>query len=397
MKSVEIRAELVRALRLDAIGPDPGEPEENEALPQSPQEWYLTGFLVPYQAKAEDRQDPTSTEDVDEGGTPGGGDDPPDQDKPSARRAFLPSSLGLSVLVPAKARLVKATVTWGDYRLVKPEEEPSAQGEGEPNAAGTEGAGESVAPDGSERVGPGGGLPGAPLGGQPDVERGGQPSGPGAGQPRRRTYWQRTPRSVDAEVSLEAGTGVHGPSRRGRPAAGHVGPRGAGRRGHRQRGESPRAAGHARPRRVPREPPRAGRRRAEGGGDGLPGRARPAVRRGLRPSAQSQRPRLGGMGREGRRPAVPRLLRVGGRPQRGDAGGARPGRVVPRGDDDVGADSGGGEGRAPCAPGHRAVHGGPGGDGLRRRRAALGRRSGRAVPILDRGPALAGARFRSAG
>ena len=207
MNAVDVRAELVRALRLDAIGPDPGEPEENEALPQSPLEWYLTGFLVPYQAKAEDRQDPTSREDVDEGGTPGGGDDSPDQDKPSARRAFLLSSLGLSVLVPGKARSVKAHVTWGDYRLVKPAEELDRQGEGEPNAAGTEGTGESVAPDGSERVRPGGGQPGAPLGGQSDVERGGQPSGPGAGQPRRRTCWQRTPRSVEAVVSVAEGTG----------------------------------------------------------------------------------------------------------------------------------------------------------------------------------------------
>ena len=61
--------------RLDAIGPDPGEPEQSEALPQAPSEWYLTGFLVPYQAKAEERQDPTSNEDVDQGGDAGGTDD----------------------------------------------------------------------------------------------------------------------------------------------------------------------------------------------------------------------------------------------------------------------------------------------------------------------------------
>ena len=56
MRAADVRSELVRTLRLDAIGPDPGDPEENEALPQAPSEWYLTGFLVPYQAKAEDRQ-----------------------------------------------------------------------------------------------------------------------------------------------------------------------------------------------------------------------------------------------------------------------------------------------------------------------------------------------------
>ncbi len=154
MRAVDVRGELVRALRLDAIGPDPGEAEEKEALPQSPSEWYLTGFLVPYQAKAEDRQDPTSNEDVDEGGAPGGGDDPQDQEKPSARRAFLPSSLGLSVLVPRTARSVKASVTWGDYRFVKPEE--------------------------------------------------GVPAPEGEGEPKPRSSWQRTPRSVDVVVSVGA-------------------------------------------------------------------------------------------------------------------------------------------------------------------------------------------------
>lgn len=157
MKAVDVRAELVRALRLDAIGPDPGEAEETEALPQSPSEWYLAGFLVPYQAKAEDRQDPTANEDVDEGGAPGGGDDPQDQEKPSARRAFLPSSLGLSVLVPQGARSLEATVTWGDYRLVKPDE------------------------GGHEKEGDGG--------------------------PRPRVYWQRTPRSVEVDVPMGADSG----------------------------------------------------------------------------------------------------------------------------------------------------------------------------------------------
>jgi hypothetical protein len=154
---VDVRSELVRALRLDAIGPDPGEPEATEALPQSPSEWYLTGFLVPYQAKAEDRQNPTSNEDVDEGGAAGGGDDPQDQEKPSARRAFLPSSLGLSVLVPKNAGSFRATVTWGDYRLVKPE------------------------------------------------ETGSPPEGESA--PKARAYWQRTPRSVEVAVAAGHSTG----------------------------------------------------------------------------------------------------------------------------------------------------------------------------------------------
>ena len=69
VRAADARSELVRVLRLDAIGPDPGDPEQGESLPQAPSEWYLTGFLVPYQAKAEERQDPTSNEDVDQGGS----------------------------------------------------------------------------------------------------------------------------------------------------------------------------------------------------------------------------------------------------------------------------------------------------------------------------------------
>ncbi|MCU0231709.1 MAG: helicase, partial [Acidobacteria bacterium] len=143
-------------IRLDAIGPDPGDPQQSEALPQAPSEWYLTGFLVPYQARAEDRQDPTSNEDVDQGGDAGGTDGDEQHEKPSARRAFLPSSIGLSVLVPASARVLSATVTWGDYRYVEPEEEQGGE-------EGTEG--------------------------------------------RRRGHWQRTPKAVSVEVPVGACNG----------------------------------------------------------------------------------------------------------------------------------------------------------------------------------------------
>jgi hypothetical protein len=136
VRAVDARSELVRVLRLDAIGPDPDDPEQNEALPQAPSEWYLTGFLVPYQAKAEDRQDPTSNEDVDQGGTAGGAYDAEEHEKPSARRAFLPSSIGVSVLVPAAAESLEATVTWGNYRLVEPEKAEDAVSEGETRRRG---------------------------------------------------------------------------------------------------------------------------------------------------------------------------------------------------------------------------------------------------------------------
>ena len=53
MKPVEVREELVDALRLDLIGPCPtrnlGTPDE--VLPQTPSRWYLTGFLVPLERR----------------------------------------------------------------------------------------------------------------------------------------------------------------------------------------------------------------------------------------------------------------------------------------------------------------------------------------------------------
>src|SRR5271165_6780814 len=50
MKPVEVRGQLVDALRLDLVGPDDGSELEAEILPQAPFRWYLTGFLVHLEA-----------------------------------------------------------------------------------------------------------------------------------------------------------------------------------------------------------------------------------------------------------------------------------------------------------------------------------------------------------
>jgi len=50
MKPVEVRSQLVDALRLDLVGPDNGSDLEAEILPQAPSRWYLNGFLVPMEA-----------------------------------------------------------------------------------------------------------------------------------------------------------------------------------------------------------------------------------------------------------------------------------------------------------------------------------------------------------
>lgn len=119
MKSVEVRDTLVDALRLDLAGPEPSSPHEKETLPTPPSRWYLTGFLIPFEAPASQREDPTADDQLDllpkESKA---GDDENAPEAASARRAPFPSSIGLSVLVPAESQHLRATVRCGDYHAV---------------------------------------------------------------------------------------------------------------------------------------------------------------------------------------------------------------------------------------------------------------------------------------
>jgi hypothetical protein len=133
MTPAAVRGELVRALRLDTVGPVAGDPYEKEELPQAPSRWYLTGFLVPYEAPAEQREDEQGQEQLDLSGASGATDDDETPEPASARRAFFPSSIGLSVLTPVFAHTMTAVVEWGDYRYLpaeKRDEGGSAEGKG---------------------------------------------------------------------------------------------------------------------------------------------------------------------------------------------------------------------------------------------------------------------------
>lgn len=55
--STEVRTRLTHALRLDVIGPDPHEPQAGEVLTIAPLRWYLSGFLVPWNASGRQRSD----------------------------------------------------------------------------------------------------------------------------------------------------------------------------------------------------------------------------------------------------------------------------------------------------------------------------------------------------
>lgn len=113
MNSSDVRTSLVNALRLDLIGPDVDDKARaSEVLPTSPSTWYLTGFLVPFEAA---EADPTEAEQADVIGTRAGVDDDAAPEQASKRKAPFPSSIGLSVLVPQGVRSLALQVSWGDY------------------------------------------------------------------------------------------------------------------------------------------------------------------------------------------------------------------------------------------------------------------------------------------
>ena len=119
MNSVQVRGKLIDALRLDLVGPSETLGNPKEALSQSPSRWYLTGFLVPLDAAPEDKRDETANDEVDQAGETGGTDDDTAPERPAARARYFPSSIGVSVLVPASAKVFRIRVAWGDYRLRK--------------------------------------------------------------------------------------------------------------------------------------------------------------------------------------------------------------------------------------------------------------------------------------
>lgn len=144
-----VRHELIRALRLDLVGPEPARFSEDsqyaaERLPMRPSRWYLTGFLVPRETPEEEKSDEGSQEEIDGfADDKGSADEDTATEKSAARRVFLPSSIGLSVLVPAGSDTIKAVVRWGDYS-------PEARPPGEDAKTGDRSEGQASA-DGQNR------------------------------------------------------------------------------------------------------------------------------------------------------------------------------------------------------------------------------------------------------
>ena len=121
--SAAVRDYLVEALRLDLIGPRPGDHDlQHERLPHAPSRWYLTGFLAPIGAPDTQRA-PDAEEELDEPSEPAqGSDDANAPDRGSGKRALLPSSIGLSALADEATKRLSVTLSWGDY---SPEGQPA--------------------------------------------------------------------------------------------------------------------------------------------------------------------------------------------------------------------------------------------------------------------------------
>ncbi|MCH8037823.1 MAG: hypothetical protein IIC53_11990 [Proteobacteria bacterium] len=166
---------------MDLVGPDHDHAFAAELLPERPTRWYLTGFLTPTDAPMAQRFDETSPEEIDSPAEPGGLDDDADPDRQAAsttnRRSLLPSSMGVSVLVPANTNKLSAKVCWGDYAWQSPEgEHEPVIGEPESQAEGAEQA---------EEKGEGGA----------ESQQSGKESDNGAEGGKSPHGWRRAPRS----------------------------------------------------------------------------------------------------------------------------------------------------------------------------------------------------------
>ena len=183
-QSAEVRSRLREALALDLIGPGADHALADERLPGwvRPSNWYLTGFLVPRGAPAEQRADDDAEDDFEpEVADAAGLGDDSTEDRRAAKKGFFPSSIGLSFLVAEDVGELDVTVRWGDYRLV---EDEARSGEDEAAAAGN-----------------GNSPNGEPSGAAASA---GDEAAAAAGRDGASKCWQRTPREETVRVALPA-------------------------------------------------------------------------------------------------------------------------------------------------------------------------------------------------
>jgi hypothetical protein len=132
--SVDVRAGLIDVFRRDLVGPGLQDGDiAKERLKENPSRWYLTGFLAPAEdplaldGAQPEEDDPSAQEEMEtdiedpaEEGAGGAAGDDAAPETPNAKRRFLPSSIGLTVLLPPDVKEIEARVCWGDYRTEPP-------------------------------------------------------------------------------------------------------------------------------------------------------------------------------------------------------------------------------------------------------------------------------------
>ena len=130
---LEVRNDLVDLLRRDLIGPHPDHDADlaKEVLnDEKPSRWYVAGFIVPAydgvappkkdeEEIAERREDDLLASETLDSPVTGEPDETDGADQPPRDR-FLPSSIGLTVVLPETVKEAGLRVTWGDYKTVPP-------------------------------------------------------------------------------------------------------------------------------------------------------------------------------------------------------------------------------------------------------------------------------------
>ena len=102
------RSRLVEALRLDLVGPwaDHALGAERFAGRERPSNWYVAGFLIPTGTPADRSGDVDEDDDLDTVPESAGLAEESNDERKAARKAFFPSSIGLSFLVAGTCREV---------------------------------------------------------------------------------------------------------------------------------------------------------------------------------------------------------------------------------------------------------------------------------------------------
>jgi hypothetical protein len=133
---LDVRSAIVEKFRRDLVGPGllPIDADiARERLNENPSRWYLTGFLAPIddpltqESTTSTEDDPSAQEELEtfvaeenEEGAGGATGDDELPETPNTKRRFLPSSIGLTVLLPPDVTNIEARITWGDYLTEPP-------------------------------------------------------------------------------------------------------------------------------------------------------------------------------------------------------------------------------------------------------------------------------------